>query len=315
VGHVSFLRGGEGDLDSAIHRIEGDALDVFLLKDGDIEVPLSRMFPTVGAAEWAEYAEIQPDSTARLSSGCALLRSKAGPGSTDGSPVPTNILLDTGLGVVDPPHWPVHDLRHLLLRAAGLEPADIDAVVHTHLHRDHTGWNVIQDLNGKVVPLFPNAKHYVQAKEWDFWSQSVEGRERTRFETHLEPLERLGMLSKVTGPHQIHPSVQLLPCEGHTPGHQMVRIVLKGADDSKKTKSAIWIGDAIHHVAQVSRPDWSPVFDWDPLEASKSRKKLMGALSEDDALLLSPHFPFPGIRKIARVNENKFTSSKQVDLQ
>ena len=60
-----------------------------------------------------------------------------------------------------------------LLAVVGVVPADVDFVCHTHLHRDHTSWNVVADPEGGgVVPLFANAKHVVQRAEHAYWSSS-----------------------------------------------------------------------------------------------------------------------------------------------
>jgi len=95
--------------------------------------------------------------------------------------------------------------------------------------------------------------------------------------------------------------VEVVPCEGHTPGHQVIRIV-DGKDSEKR--GVYWIGDAMHHLAQVQSPAWSPVFDWDPEISAKSRIRLMKNIVEENAILLSPHFPYPGCGTIAVDNDS-----------
>ena len=88
-----------------------------------------------------------------------------------------NVLIDTGLGCTDVPGYiPANAaLRPLVdtLRTAGVEPAAVHMVVHTHLHGDHVGWNVRPAADNvpavgdaPEVPTFPNATHWVHANEW-----------------------------------------------------------------------------------------------------------------------------------------------------
>lgn len=73
-----------------------------------------------------------------------------------------NYLVDTGAGAKLGP-----DFNRLPtnLRAAGLEPRHIDAVLLTHIHPDHT--NGLVDASN--APMFPNAQLFVHQNEIDFW--------------------------------------------------------------------------------------------------------------------------------------------------
>ena len=54
--------------------------------------------------------------------------------------------------------------------ASGIRPDQVDAVVCTHLHSDHCGWNT-QLRDGRYVPTFPRARYYMGKREterWDF---------------------------------------------------------------------------------------------------------------------------------------------------
>src|ERR1051325_139152 len=44
------------------------------------------------------------------------------------------------------------------LAKAGARPEEIDAVMCTHLHNDHVGWNTRLE-NGRWVPTFPKARY------------------------------------------------------------------------------------------------------------------------------------------------------------
>ena len=51
------------------------------------------------------------------------------------------------------------------LAAAGVDPAEVDIVINTHLHFDHCGWNTTLHPDGSVTPTFPNARYFAHAGE------------------------------------------------------------------------------------------------------------------------------------------------------
>src|SRR5580692_2730017 len=73
------------------------------------------------------------------------------------------ILVDAGSGT----WYGGGRLGHLAgnLRSAGYTPEEVDIVLVTHLHSDHTGGLTTPD--GKIV--FPNADIYVAKADSDFW--------------------------------------------------------------------------------------------------------------------------------------------------
>ena len=176
-----------------------------------------------------------------LSFGCALLQVGVG------TPEAMNILLDTSLGCVQPPLTKqmtklreLRDLRHLLA-AAGITPEEVNIVTHSHLHRDHTSWNVVPDGADGFRPLFTNAKHIVQQVEHDYWSSTETLRNRCHWDTYIAPLERAGMIELVEGNVEIAPGVSFVLTPGHTPGHSVTQISSMG-------QMAYFIGDMCHQV-------------------------------------------------------------------
>jgi len=106
------------------------------------------------------------------------------------------ILLDSSLGNVDPPINPKfmtevrkrQDLRKLL-EVLGISPDDVSMVIHSHMHRDHTGWNVVHGEDGKLIHTFKNAKHYIQKKEWDYWTSNEKNLKSVNFDICFEPIK------------------------------------------------------------------------------------------------------------------------------
>src|SRR5215468_1149617 len=85
------------------------------------------------------------------------------------------ILIDSCIG--NDKHRPTRPKWHMKtddtymrgLAAAGLSVADIDVVMCTHLHPDHTGWNTRLE-NRRWVPTFPNARYIFGKAEFDYWT-------------------------------------------------------------------------------------------------------------------------------------------------
>jgi glyoxylase-like metal-dependent hydrolase (beta-lactamase superfamily II) len=103
------------------------------------------------------------------------------------------------------------------LTAEGLEPADVDHVVLTHLHYDHACNN----------DLFPEAEFLVQRTEWEAAHDPLPTMRRVYFDEHLEELEELDV-TLLDGGYRLREGIELLPAPGHTAGMQAV--VVETAD-------------------------------------------------------------------------------------
>ena len=179
-------------------------------------------------------------------------------------------------------------------RDAGFAPETVDLVICTHLHFDHVGWNTI-DQDGRRVPCFPNARHLIQRKEWDYWTENDERRRFALFNMLHAPLVEAGLLDLVEGEYAVTSEMVTVPTPGHTPGH-VGFVVASGGE------RAYILGDSSHHPAQVTYPDWYCGADVDPAESSRVRKALMDRMEAENALIAAGHFPFPGIGRAKRVN-------------
>lgn len=140
------------------------SITVTALTDGEgaFFQPRAEAFPQATAAHWAEADRRDPGSVTADGQWWLPFRSFA-IRSGDG-PV---TLVDAGIGPVDAPaaSWaPVPGRMPAELAAAGIDPADVDTVVLTHLHSDHIGW-AVTGTPGR--PYFPNASYLVQRAELD----------------------------------------------------------------------------------------------------------------------------------------------------
>merc|ERR1712032_52292 len=106
------------------------------------------------------------------------------------------------------------------------------------------------------------------------------------------PLAARGMMQIVNGSVSLCPGVSFQLARGHTPGSQVVRIEGVGAKGEKRV--AVIMGDLIHSTLEVEHPDWSPIWDLEPEVSAKNRKDLLELISDEGALMIAGHFPFPG---------------------
>jgi glyoxylase-like metal-dependent hydrolase (beta-lactamase superfamily II) len=265
-------------------RMVGNATLV-ALQDTWTTVPVSAFFSAVEEGEWEPYLELlDAERSFTLNFGAWLVRSEG-----------RTILLDTGIGVRGGGRFPEPPALPEVLSATGVAPEDVDTVVLSHLHFDHTGWNTVDGDDGSPVPLFPNARHVVQQAEWEYWTASEELRTAANYDATLAPIEAAGLLDLVEGEQDVTSEVVAIPTPGHTPGHVSM-VVASGGE------RAYLIADAAHHRVQVSEPTWSPSADVDTEQASRTRAELFERIEREGALVASGHFDFPGFGTVERVD-------------
>lgn len=255
------------------------------LQDSWTTVAVSRFFSSVEESAWEPYLELlDAERSFTLNFGAWLLRSEG-----------RTVLFDTGVGTRGPMRLAEEPALPEVLRATGVLPEEVDLVVISHLHFDHTGWNTVDGDEGPV-PLFPNARHIVQQSEWEYWTADEERRSAASYDAVLAPIEAAGLLDLVEGEQTVTSELTAIPTPGHTPGHVSM-VVASGGE------RAYVIADTAHHPAQVSEPSWSPGADVDPEQASRTRAALFARIEREGAVLASGHFDFPGFGRVTRADD------------
>ena len=52
------------------------------------------------------------------------------------------------------------------------------------------------------------------------------------------------------------------------------------------------MGDIAHNpVTSLQHPEWTPIFDYDPAQAIKSRKAILDRVATDRVMVMGYHFP------------------------
>lgn len=214
------------------------------------------------------------------------------------------LIVDTCAGNHKERHLPI--FNHLAtgflqnLEQFGWSRDSVDAVLCTHLHLDHIGWNTMLE-DGKWVPTFPKANYFFAQEEFDYWHNELKGTKtkdsldqatyemidgRQSFADSLKPILDAGLAKFIATDAQILPGISLFPTPGHTLGHVSVLI----EDDGNH---AVITGDVMNHPCQIARPEWSTSFDSDPRTSETTRHKFFQRFADTSTLIIGTHFASP----------------------
>lgn len=209
-----------------------------------------------------------------------------------------NILIDSGMGPgVFEEGTPGMDGLLDRLRDLDVQPEDIDVLFHTHLHRDHVGWNVTGE-GAEEVDNFPNATVVVSQREIDYWFHPavVIGERGQTAQRGLSRALDDGRVVTFEGEYEFTPGLTTVPTPGHTPGHNSVMITSQG-------EHLLILGDLTHHWKMLEHHDWVASVDVDPAETTRSRKKACEVAIEHNALVTAHHFDIPTLGRIHRLDD------------
>lgn len=180
------------------------------------------------------------------------------------------------------------------LAALGVSPNEIDAIIVTHMHMDHTSGLTAGDRK-----VFPNAEVFVDRRDVAYWTDTSRRASAPSFlHASFDAAERVKRhypkLNAIDGERDIVSGISTVDLAGHTPGHIGVRIADAG-------QSLIMTSDMLFHPTVHPRAaDIGFVFEQDPDAAHAMRKRFFPMAADEGALVAASHMPFPGLGRIVR---------------
>jgi glyoxylase-like metal-dependent hydrolase (beta-lactamase superfamily II) len=205
------------------------------------------------------------------------------------------VLLDTGIGGLGP----APGALMAALAAEGIAPEEIDVVLLTHFHIDHYGGTL--DPSGGLA--FPNARYLISGVEHEYWSSEPTLDELVTPDDlkafSLAPIKDVlaglaGTIERIAPGDEIAPGITTIDARGHTPGHLAVEI-------ASEEEVLLHIVDAAHiPEIHLEHPDWFMAGDNWPAWSVTTRKALFDRAADENLLVSTYHFPFPGVGRVTK---------------
>lgn len=202
-------------------------------------------------------------------------------------------LIDTGSGTYLGP-----TTGHVVanLRVAGVTPEQIDTILLTHMHPDHSAGLTDRETGALVYPNAELVVHENEPRHWFDDAQLARAPELYKYlhfqMTREQVTPYLDRMRTFTG-GEVFPGVTAIPLVGHTPGHTGYLI------ESGGEALLIW-GDIIHiPEVQFARPEITMVPDLDPDAAVASRTRILDMAAQDRLLVTGMHLHYPGFGNVA----------------
>lgn len=267
-------------------------IEVLVISDGVLPLPTETMSTNVDPAEreaWFKDMFLGPDA---FDWALNVLVVRSGD---------QTILIDAGLGgQFDGFPRAGQSLRRI--EAAGIDLGSVTDVVLTHMHMDHVGGLLGDDVKSR---LRPDLRIHVAAAEVDFWAapdfsqtdmpDPVPEVLRSTAKQFLDQYHN--KLQTFEEEHEVAPGVVARRTGGHTPGHSVITVT---AGEERLT----FAGDIVFPVA-FDHPDWHNGFEHDPEESVRVRIRMLQEAAASGELLVATHMPFPSVGHVA-LNGDRF---------
>jgi glyoxylase-like metal-dependent hydrolase (beta-lactamase superfamily II) len=283
--------------------------ELTICTDGTFLLDGGAMFGVVPKTLWQKRIATNADNQVTLGLNSVVVRTGK-----------HTVVIETGMGNKQPPKmrqiFANQELLPASLAAAGIDPAEVDIVINTHLHFDHCGWNTTLNLDGSITPTFPNARYFAHAGEVAHGHLQLDRDRMSYLSPNYDPLIASGQMTllddaAIAANPEICPGISVEMFPGHTGQMLGVHItpscpVESRAAGSSATPHACYIGDLIpttHHLD----PTWVMGYDLDPLRCIQERKRFYARAIPEQWLVLFTHDHATPMARIALNDKGKLS--------
>jgi glyoxylase-like metal-dependent hydrolase (beta-lactamase superfamily II) len=134
-----------------------------------------------------------------------------------------------------------------------------------------------------------------------FGRQTHEAHNREAYDDSVLPVVEAGLADIVDSGHCVHREIEdgiwLEDAAGHSPGSVVVNVQRGGS-------RAVFVGDVVHHLIQLVRPDIPFFADENPAAACATRQRLLAQYVDNGAVLFPAHFPDPPAGRVRRAKRH-----------
>ncbi|MGC2639017.1 MAG: MBL fold metallo-hydrolase [Acidobacteriaceae bacterium] len=256
--------------------------ELTILSDGWYLLDGGAMFGVVPKTLWRKRAPADGDNRILLGLNTVVVRTGQ-----------HTVAIETGIGnKLTPKLRDIYAAKEQLPRAfaaAEIRPEEVDIVINSHLHFDHSGWNTTQTPDGRTVPTFPNARYYAHRGEVEHGHLQLERDAISYISENYDPLVDSGQMTLLgsdqpTRLGEITPIVPGISVECF-PGHtaQLLAVHIESAG-----QHACYISDLIPTSAHLD-PTWVMGYDLDPVRSIAERHRFYARAIPERWMVLFTH--------------------------
>lgn len=277
--------------------VRAGAWRVTALLDGTFRLDGGAMWGVVPKALWQRMTPAAADNTIAL----ALRPFLAERGEWV-------VLVEPGIGDRYPDKWRrIYQLDNepsveATLRACGRAPEDVTHVVATHCHWDHAGAQVVE-RGGRLVPRFPNARHFAPAIEVAAAADPEHVRRGSYRAEDVAPIAEAGLLETWDAERELLPGLRVHPAPGHSKGVSVVTIGPDRPGDPGDT--AIFWTDVVpttHHA----QPAYVMAYDVNAGQSYEVRSRWLERAAAESWIGLFYHDPDHAFARLRRAADGRY---------